>query len=206
MKTFLATVLLAGLLILASGSTYASLHSFDFNGQGYTDFQMLEGTTYGLATLTSEGANLKYTTGYGGGLHSSYSSVVVQADGDYYFDFSSAVSNFWFRGGDGGGDYDAFSITLYQFGTNNFLGTYSTPLFDGGSAEDYSLLVPLYNIGRVVVDPGNGGTLPGVFGDSGGVMAREFGYNTNPIPEPATMILVGLGLAGTGLIRRKRAK
>lgn len=205
MKFKLALVLVAGFVILAGSSANAAFSSFDFNAQGYTDGQMLEGSMYGLATLTSEGRNLMYTSGYGGGLHSSSSSSVVMADGDYYFDFSAAVSNFWFRGGDGGGDYDAFSISLYEFGTMNFLGTFVSPVFDGGNGESYTLSTMLSNVGRAVVDPGNSANLPGTFGNSGGVLARGFGYGDAPaVPEPATMILVGLGLAGMGVIRRKR--
>jgi hypothetical protein len=204
-KTALALIVCLGLL--AGSSANASLSSFDFNAQGFVDGQLLEGSVFGLATLTSEGSNLMYTSGYGGGLHSSYSDFIVQADGDIYFNFSSAVSDFWFRGGDGGGDVDAFSLTLYEFGTDNLLGTFTTPLFDlSGDGEAYTLITPMSNIGRVVFDPGNSGILPGIYGESGGVVAQAFGYATQgpAIPEPATMLLFGLGLAGMGLFRRRR--
>lgn len=196
-------LLLVVVVLMLAGSASATPHSFDFSEQGYFEDQVIEGAIYGSATLTSETGDLRYTQYLGAGIGNGY-----VFSGDVYFDFSEAVSNLSFRGGDGGGDQDAFAVTLYEFGTNNLLGTWETPVFDlpNGPPEWYTLNIGIGNVGRAVFDPGNSGLLPGVVGFSGGLIITDFGFSTGApaIPEPATMLLFGLGMAGIGIIRRKR--
>lgn len=195
-------LLLVVVVLMLAGSASATPHSFDFSEQGYFEGQALEGAIYGSATLTSETGLLQYTTFNGAGISNGYAF-----SGDVYFDFSEAVSNLSFRGGDGAGDYDAFAVTLYEFGSNNLLGTWTTPIFGGANEPEwYTLNLAVANVGRAVFDPGNSGLLPGVVGFSGGLIITDFGFSTGApaIPEPATMLLFGLGMAGIGIIRRKR--
>lgn len=198
-------LLLVIAIFILAGTANATLYSFDLSAQGFTDGQNLEGMIAGPSAITSEQSDLRYYTGYGGGIGTDFDLGSV---GDIYFDFSEAVSDLSFRGGDGLGDDDAFAVTLYEFGTNNLLGTWSTPIFGGANEPEwYTLVIGIGNVGRAVLDPGNSGALPGNLNDAGGLIVTNYGFTTGAaaIPEPATMLLVGLGMAGMGLIRRKRS-
>ena len=122
-------LLVVAILVLA-GTANAGLYSFDFSAQGFTDGQNLEGMIAGPSAITSEQSDLRYYTDHGGGIGTNYDLGSV---GDIYFNFSEAVSGLSFRGGDGRGDDDAFAVTLYEFGTDNLLGTWATPIFGGAN-------------------------------------------------------------------------
>jgi hypothetical protein len=197
--------LVALLVIAVSASASGAFYSYDFSALGYFEGQVVEGSTLDFATLTSENGNLYYTNAFGGGILNDYNNG---ATGDTYLNFSTPVDFVSFTGGDGAGDYDAFEIFVYEFGTNNYLGTYATPVFGGiNEPEWYTLNVSLANIGRVEFDPGNSGTLPGVMGLLGGVVMNDFAYNTtaSTVPKPGMLSMLGLGLSGIALyLRRKK--
>jgi PEP-CTERM motif-containing protein len=56
-----------------------------------------------------------------------------------------------------------------------------------------------------VTDPGNGGD-PGDPGNGGGSMGGNSTLPTQTTPEPATVILLGTGIAGLAIVRRKRRR
>jgi len=203
MRKGLAVLAVVGMCLL-SGNSFAALYAYNFGSMGLAEGQVIEGNTYGVATLTSEGGALYYTNSYGQGIGYNYSNGMTS---DIYVAFSTAVDYVSFRGGDGAGDYDAFAISLYEFGTDNFLGTFASPVFGGpNEPEWYTLNVNVANIGRVVFDPANAGVLPGQIGLYGGVVMTDFAYNTTEkvVPEPASMLLFGIGVLGAGVVRRFR--
>jgi hypothetical protein len=193
-------VFLSILLLCLSGTLQAATYSYDFSSMGIANGTSYEGATVGHATFTSEDGNLQYTSNYGGGLYDG-----AGGSNDIYIDFSQGVDNLSFTAGDGAGDDDAFAVSLYEFGTNNFLGTWSTPVFGGANEPEwYTLAIAITNVGRVVFDQGNSGVLPGTASGSGGVVMTEFSYSVVPIP--AAVWLFGSGLLGIfGLSKRKRA-
>lgn len=199
MKKFI--VVLAAMSMVFSGLVgFSEAVYFDFSTMGFTDGQNLEGMTQDIATFTSETGDLRYYAAYGAGIGTGYN---WGGAADTYIAFSQPVSGLSFTGGDGAGDNDAFAVTLYQFGTNNLLGTWNTPVFGGSNEPEwYTLNVAAANIGRVVFDPGNSGVLPGFKEGSGGLIITEMGFQASPVPLPSALLLFGSGLAGLLAWRR----
>ena len=170
-----------------------------------------EGTTLDSMTLTSE---VTIFDGIFGPLQNYLSTPPPfiglagneAATEDIYLSFSVPMNFISLTAGDGGGDDDAFQAWVYEFSTNNLLGTFVTPPFILGDSIDnpdiYTLNVSLPNIGRVVFDPGNSTDLPGDAFNSGGQLLTKISYNT-AVPEPTTMLLLGLGFIGLAVMRRK---
>ena len=186
-----------------SSSASALPYSYDFSTFA-VEGQSFEGATLGVMTLTSQSGDLKYTNSYGGGIAGN---IAGGAAADINLAFSTPISQIAVRGGDGSGDSDAFSLYLYEFATNNLLGRFDTPVFGGANEPEwYTLSVPFANIGRVVIDPGNSGILPGVWPGSGGVVVTDINYTTGAsVPEPYTLLLLGSGLIGLVAVRKKMA-
>lgn len=195
----ISKLLLTVLFFMVSGYSQAVMYTYDFSSFS-SDGQSYEGVTLDYMSLSSETGTLQYQSAYGGGIGTG---PVGGNAGDVYLDFSSAIDFLSVRGGDGAGDLDAFGVLLYEFGTNNFLGQIYTPGFDGPNAPEwYTLDISGYsNVGRVVLDPCNGGNCPGNAGSAGGVVFTDIAYN---VPEPLSLTLLGLGLAGLGFARRKK--
>lgn len=110
--------------------------------------------------------------------------------------FSSSI-------GSTGGGFDA-SSTLGNLEQLNFTSDYLTFLDQSQETASFSLssLIPNFDTGPVVGTQAR--PAPGTFNAAAsGTFSSDPGPNTN-VPEPATVLLLGMALAGIGMVRGRR--
>ena len=184
-------ILLATTLLFSATAAQAELIDFE----QFNDGDLIG--TVGNATFTSNNNVEVYAFG-GAFAQSGVNTIAPDAgggsfNGDLFVDFTSAVNNlsFW----SGGDDFNVIQATINVF-VNGLFDSAVSLIGDGNAGTtDFHDLSAFSNVTRIeivnVTDPA-------------GLVYDDFMFDIADVPEPGTLALLGLGLVGMGITRRRK--
>ncbi len=181
-KYFIITLILFfGTIGTASASPYTWVDYIDF-----PDIYLDEGESYSyIHNLTDDG----YNTIFGGDIISDYTlTLELYDDGGFFDGFELAFVD---QPGIFGDGFYNFSGTSTDFGFS-ILGLVSLNLFGVLDVTIQSIETPFGQDDFYI--------------DSSTLVANGWTHDHVPVPEPSTVLLMGLGLAGVVGLRKRRKK
>lgn len=181
-----ATAAFIGLALAASNASAATLDFSDFfNGdQGTTTLVLPE------ATLNSFSGNFYIGAAAIASEPCALNSTNLNCEGDFEILFNETVNNLSFETINGGlGD----QVDIYVYGSGGFMG--SVQQLSSGLVDLSSFI----NVTRLFLDDSS---------TAGGFAYDYFNFDigaiNSDVPAPAPLAILGLGLVGLGLSRRKK--
>lgn len=191
MRRFLvAGVAAAAMMAVGLGTAKADLITFEEFAPGAAV------GTVGNATFSAPGTSIIWA--FGGLYAQSGVNTIASAtsfNDDLYVDFATAVNGLSFYSG--GDDFNGVQALINVFVGGVFSQTVNLVGDGDAGTTDFQDLSAIANITRIeivsVTDPA-------------GLVYDDFAFTTDGhVPEPATLALFGLGLAGLGVTRRRKS-
>lgn len=147
-------------------------------------------------TSLVQGLNYRFTVTNDGNTGAEMNRLSLEFEDDVFFSVSNAY----------GYDPDDWSSTTADSGTSMYTVLFAGTTIGVGESLQFSVDVVMNNEALTDASLWDEGQIWGQSWNAYDTMLGGDGGSTAPVPEPATMLLLGTGLAGIATVGRRKAK